>query len=287
MASIETPGGRIDYDECGDGPTIVLVPGSCSTGAAWRPVIAALGGQFRCVTTSLLGYGATDERRTLDDTAIALEAEIVEAVIRRATGPVHLVGHSFGGLTALAVALRERVPLQSLTIAEAPAANLLRDFGEHKHYRAFRDMTDGYFASFRAGNAAAIEAMIDFYGGAGTFASWPARVRAYAVETTPVNLLDWASVFGFRVAPADLNALDLPVLVMRGGNSHAAVQRANELVSAQVDRASLVTVPGAAHFLISTHAQDVAGAISRHIASAGGTSGRPFAARSPIFEAAE
>ena len=64
MASIETPGGHIDYDECGDGPTIVLVPGSCSTGAAWRPVIAALGGRLRCVTTSLLGYGGTDERRT-------------------------------------------------------------------------------------------------------------------------------------------------------------------------------------------------------------------------------
>ena len=41
--------------------------------------------------------------------------------------------------------------------------------------------------------------MIDFYGGAGTFAAWPAGVRAYAVETTPVNLLDWASVFGFRL----------------------------------------------------------------------------------------
>lgn len=287
MASIETPGGHIDYDECGDGPSIVLVPGSCSTGAAWRPVIAALGGRFRCVTTSLLGYGGTDERRTPDDTAIALEAEIVEAVIRRATGPVHLVGHSFGGLVALAVALRDRVPLQSVTIAEAPAANLLRDFGEHQHYRAFRDMTDAYFASFRGGNAGAIEAMIDFYGGAGTFAAWPARVRAYAMETTPVNLLDWASVFGFRVSPTDLNALDLPVLVMRGGNSHSAVQRANELVSARVDGASLVTVPGAAHFLISTHAQHVAWAIARHVAQAGGTSGRAPSARSPVFEAAE
>jgi pimeloyl-ACP methyl ester carboxylesterase len=287
MASIQTPGGQIDYDECGDGPTIVLVPGSCSTGAAWRPVIAALGGRLRCVTTSLLGYGGTDERRTPDDTAIALKAEIVEAVIRRATGPVHLVGHSFGGLVALAFALRDRVPLQSVTIAEAPAANLLRDFGEHQHYRAFRDMTDAYFASFRSGNAAAIEGMIDFYGGAGTFASWPARVRAYAVETTPVNLLDWASVFGFRVSRMDLNALDLPVLVMRGGDSHAAVQRANELVSAQVDGASLVTVPGAAHFLISTHAQDVARAIARHVAHAGGMGMRSFSGRSEVFEAAQ
>jgi pimeloyl-ACP methyl ester carboxylesterase len=45
----------IDFDESGDGPTIVFVPGSCSTGAAWRPVIAALSGGFRCVTTSLPG----------------------------------------------------------------------------------------------------------------------------------------------------------------------------------------------------------------------------------------
>jgi pimeloyl-ACP methyl ester carboxylesterase len=38
---------------------------------------------------------------------------------------VHLVGHSFGGLVALAVALRKRVALASLAIVEAPAAELL------------------------------------------------------------------------------------------------------------------------------------------------------------------
>ena len=95
---IEDTGGCIDYDESGAGPTVVLVPGSCSTGAAWRPVIAALNGRFRCVTTSLLGYGGTAERRSGCDPSIAHEAEIVEAVARRTGGPVHLVGHSFGGL---------------------------------------------------------------------------------------------------------------------------------------------------------------------------------------------
>jgi hypothetical protein len=38
---IDEAAGRIDYDETGAGPTILLVPGSCSTGAVWRPVIAA------------------------------------------------------------------------------------------------------------------------------------------------------------------------------------------------------------------------------------------------------
>ena len=53
-------------------------------------------------------------------------------------------------------------------------------------------MTGAYFGAFMRGETDAIERMIDFYGGAGTFAGWPQRVRDYAVETTPVNLLDWA-----------------------------------------------------------------------------------------------
>jgi pimeloyl-ACP methyl ester carboxylesterase len=130
---MDEAGGSIDYDECGDGPTLVLVPGSCSTGGAWRPVIAAWNGQFRCVTTSLLGYGGTAERRTARDPSIVHEAEIVEAVARKAGGVVHLVGHSFGGLVALAVALRNQAALSSLVIVEAPAAELLRECNEDRH----------------------------------------------------------------------------------------------------------------------------------------------------------
>src|SRR5262245_25618168 len=81
---IEEARGRIDYDESGSGPTVVLAPGSCSTGAAWRSVIGAWNGQFRCVTTSLLGYGGTAERRTAGDHGIAHEAKVLESEIGRA-----------------------------------------------------------------------------------------------------------------------------------------------------------------------------------------------------------
>jgi pimeloyl-ACP methyl ester carboxylesterase len=113
---IEDARGHIDYAVCGAGPTIVLVPGSCSTGAVWRRVIAGWGDRLRRVTTSLLGYGSTTERRTALDPSIQHEVDVVEAVVREAGGPVHLVGHSFGGLVAVATALRNRVPLASLTV---------------------------------------------------------------------------------------------------------------------------------------------------------------------------
>jgi pimeloyl-ACP methyl ester carboxylesterase len=254
---IEDTRGRIDYDEAGDGPTIVLVPGSCSTGAAWRPIIAHWRGGFRCVTTSLLGYGATRERRSRTDADIAHEAEVVEAVIRRADRPVHLVGHSFGGLTALAVAMRKRQSLLSLTVIEAPAAEILRATGD-RLYGEFRSMTDAYFGAFEAGETHAIARMIDFYGGAGTFAGWPQRVRDYAVETTPVNLLDWASAYGFRLTPALLAAVATPTLVVWGEASHPAAQRANALLGQHIPHATTATVAGAAHFMIMTHAKQVA-----------------------------
>jgi pimeloyl-ACP methyl ester carboxylesterase len=262
---IDEARGRIDYDECGSGPAIVLLPGSCSTGAAWRPVIAAWDNRFRCITTSLLGYGGTRERRTAGNPSISHNAEAMESVIRRAGGRVHLVGHSFGGLVALAVALRNRVSLASLVIIEAPAVDILRERKENRHYRVFRRMTDAYFADFTGGNSEAIAAMIDFYGGAGTFTSWPPRVRAYAAATTPVNILDWADAYGFPLPAASLAAIKIPLLVVRGGASPEAVQRANALLCERVSDAILATIDGAAHFVIATHAVELASRIAAHV----------------------
>jgi pimeloyl-ACP methyl ester carboxylesterase len=261
---IEDARGHIDYEIRGAGPTIVLVPGSCSTGAAWRPVIAAWGERFRCVTMSLLGYGSTAERRTALDPSIQHEVDVVEAVLREAGGPVHLVGHSFGGLVAVATALRNRVPLASLTVLEAPAAELLRDRGDDQ-YRGFRMMTEDYFAAFAGRNKEAIAGMVDFYGGAGTFASWPPRARAYALETTAVNILDWASAYGFAPSASALQTIDVPALVIWGGASHPAAQRANALLAESMPRAAAVEIAGAAHFMIATHAHDVAKLIARHV----------------------
>jgi len=258
--------GRVDYDEAGEGQTVVLVPGSCSTGAVWRPMVAHWQNRFRCVTTSLLGYGGTAERRTSGDADISHEAEAVEAVIRRAACPVHLVGHSFGALTALAVALRNRESLLSLTIVEAPAPEILRHAGEPQHYCAFRKMTEAYFGAFHGGEASAIEQMIDFYGGAGTFAAWPQRVRDYAVETTPVNLLDWASAYGFCLTPALLATVATPTLVVWGEASHPAAKRANQLLGQHIPDAEVATIAGAAHFMITTHAKQMAVLIADHVA---------------------
>ena len=257
--------GPIDYAETGEGRAILLVPGSCSTGAAWKPVIARLGGRYRIITTSLPGYGGSVERRTPSDSSIGKVASAIEAVIRHAGGCVHLVGHSFGAEVGLAVALRGNVRLDSLSIFEAPAPGMLAASGRFDRLKDFHALTDSYVADFQAGNREAIAAVIDFYAGPGTFAAWPAKVRAYAVATTRSNILDWASAYAFQPAPEALQAVDLPVLVAVGETSHPAVVEANALIAAAVPRAKFKIIRGASHFMIASHPDDVAQLIDRHI----------------------
>jgi pimeloyl-ACP methyl ester carboxylesterase len=114
----------------------------------------------------------------------------------------------------------------------------LRAEGEDRHYGLFRDMTEAYFADF---------------------------ARAYAERTTPVNIVDWASAYDFPLSAASLSAIRLPVIVARGGASHPAMQCANALLSERINQAALVTIDGAAHFMVATHAREVAHLIAQHV----------------------
>jgi pimeloyl-ACP methyl ester carboxylesterase len=255
--------GSIDYSEEGAGPTIVFVPGSWATGAAWRGVIAGLKGRFRTVTTSLPGYGGTRDRRTAADTTIDRQAEIVEAVITHTGGPVHLVGHSFGGLACLDVALCGLHPLMSLTLIEPVTFGLLRQWGEIALHEAFIAMREEYLRSFDQGAAEVARIMVEYLCGPGSFDGLPAGMREYIVRATPTHVLDIRTAFDPPLS-AFGNIL-LPTLVVRGASSAAPLQRSAEILSSALANASLRTIPDAGHFMTATHATELAGLIGEHV----------------------
>jgi pimeloyl-ACP methyl ester carboxylesterase len=263
---IDDPRGAIDYDEQGSGPTtLVFVPGSFSTGAAWRPVIGALQGRYRVVTTSLLGYGGTAERRDLQNLSIDTEVEVLDAVMQRVGGPAHLIGHSFGAWVALAWAMRHPAGPLSLTVIEPPAPGVLEAADEQALLAQFRTMSEAYISAWRSGEAEAARRVIDFYGGDGCFDAMPPRLRAYTVQTTAANVLDWLTAYSDRCDAASFARITAPTQVLRGGLGHPAVQRSNELISQWLPVGSLLTVPEASHFMIATHAQEVARRVEVHV----------------------
>ena len=262
---IEDPSGRIEYDEQGTGPTILFVPGSWSTPSAWRGVIAPLADRFRIVTTSLLGYGNTEERRTSSDASIDREAEILEAIIGRAGGAIHLVGHSYGSVVCLAVVLRPAVQLASLTVIEPTTFNLLRHCGDIDLYEQVCTMRDAYVDAYRNREGDAARRVIDFYGGSGSFYAFPQRMRDSIIATTATNVLDWISGMGFDPELAAYASITVPSLVIRGECGHPAVRRTAEILGGAIPNSALVTVSSASHFVIATHASEVARLIGAHV----------------------
>jgi pimeloyl-ACP methyl ester carboxylesterase len=132
---------NVEYAERGQGPALLFVPGSFGTGAGWKPVMEKLGEGYRFVTTSLLGYGLTAERRPLGNRTTIQQTEILDAVFERIAAPVHVIAHSYGGLSVLARALYGKHKAESITLVEANPLAILQTSGEEALFTTFGVMT--------------------------------------------------------------------------------------------------------------------------------------------------
>ena len=249
---------NIEYAEHGQGPALLFVPGSFGTGAGWKPVIEKLGKDYRFVTTSLLGYGTTAERRPQANTTTMQQTEVLDVVFQWIAAPVHVIAHSYGGLSVLAHALHGQHKAASLTLVETNPIGILQTAGEESHFASISAMTEVYFAEFEAGNPDAVRHCIDFYGGAGSFDALPKKVRDYIIATTPSNIRDWSSGVPFAPPLIDYGQIVAPTFVIRGANSHPAMVRIAELLAAHIPNAILKTIQNGGHFLPTTHPGDLA-----------------------------
>jgi pimeloyl-ACP methyl ester carboxylesterase len=115
MPYIERAGARVSYSVTGTGPAVLLVQGVGIVGEGWRPQIAGLARDHRCIAFDNRGIGeSTPGDAPLTVTAMAADALAIldaEGVER-----CHVVGHSMGGLIAQAFALDAPARVASLTL---------------------------------------------------------------------------------------------------------------------------------------------------------------------------
>lgn len=255
--------------ESGGGPAVLFVPGSYSTPAAWTGLRKRLPSTYRFIATSICGYGGTDETRSLDDLGMEHQVRVVEAVARHAGAPVHLVGHSFGATIALATALAGAVEVLSIATFEANPLAPIRERGHADLYAATLQMSQAFEQAHGDGERDAAGRIIDFWGGAGSFAAMPEPVRDYCRATTFANVLDWRTAFAFEASLADYGRLTVPALVVRGGLANPAMVEITEGLAESLPDVRSEVVEGASHFLITTHAEACAQLLGDFLAEVG------------------
>jgi pimeloyl-ACP methyl ester carboxylesterase len=252
--------------DVGAGEPVLLVHASSSSSAQWRMLQTDLASHFRTLAVDLLGYGATSAWDPACELTSNDELHLLEAVYAEAGEPIHLVGHSYGGLNALKLALSGRVRPRSLTLIEPIAFWLLRLAGERTLYGEIRGVADSFVAAYRRGDVeGAVAPYIDYWNGPGAWLAMSDAVRDAVRATAGKTSREWAPAFETDIPLPELGALAVPTLVMHGSRTNSTTRRICELIAYAVPGARSAEIPGGAHMCPLTHAPAVNRVIAAHI----------------------
>lgn len=242
-------------------PALVLLHSSMSSRAQWSDLIAQLEPRFRCIAVDLLGYGKSPFPADIGAAfSLAHEADAVNAALAAHLDPAepfHLVGHSYGGATALRLARQMPARVLSLALFEPVAFHLLP-----AHDAARMEIEAVVAQIMRAATARdATRLFIDYWNRPGVFDGLPAVQQDKLSGQIAKVKLDFQALLGEPATLADLAALDMPALVLSGLASPASTRRLAERLAAALPNASALQTKGG-HMAPISHAAVVNAALA-------------------------
>lgn len=267
MPVLTLPTRAVGYADEGVGTPILLVHGSACSRRFWKGIIPDLARSHRVLAVDLHGYGESSPWPAESILTPAEEGELIGAIAHRAGGPVHLVGHSYGGALVAEFAARHPDRVSSLVLIEPSAFNLLRAAGDTAAWAEIEDLALRHIALVMHGRLAdAAQLFMSFWVGAEAWQATPEARRNSIIETMPKVAAEWRLIC-FRLHGISIySQLKLCTTLICGGATKCPSQRVVELVRAVLPNAAFAEIAHAGHMAPLTHPAAVAAAITAHMA---------------------
>ena len=268
-AAVFTPGGADD----GTGQPTVLLHCSGADRSHWDRVIAAWrireAGPRRFLRPEFFGCGGTARWPGRRPITLQDHVRLVSAALANVDEPFDLIGHSFGGAVALAVAQAMPGRLRSLTLIEPSAFFLLREDGPQADIlfeeaeQLARIVRHGATTGSDEARRRTMAFFMDYWNGAGRWDALPSRAQQAMADMADVVAQDIFAVFADRMRLADCRAITVPSLLIAGGRSPGPVRHIVSRLAEVMPAARKVCIEDAAHMIPLTHAEALAGLLCR------------------------
>lgn len=131
---------HIDYTDEGQGQPVILVHSSASGNRQWRALTEDLKDRYRVLAVNMYGYGKTTVWPGSGSQSLYAQAQLVLALCEQLQGPIHLVGHSFGGAVALRAAMLLGPKVERLVVFEPNPFHLIKQLGPMEVYLETQEM---------------------------------------------------------------------------------------------------------------------------------------------------
>jgi pimeloyl-ACP methyl ester carboxylesterase len=264
--------------------TVVALHCSLGSGRQWSKLADELGRSRQFIAPDISGYGTNTCALDLPLT-LAEEVRCVSDHLNDATGPIHLVGHSYGGAIAFKIATDSAFAhrVRSLTLIEPVLPTLLRETASDRRLHArFAQLARDVSEDLWNGSVLeAIDKFIEFWNGSAPQDPLPASTRLRMIERADKLAFDFTAALSEENVTIAATSLRVPTLLFSGGTSPYFTQRIVRRLAAIVEGAESSHLPYAGHMLALSHASTINPQIIRHIARADELAGLPLAL-SPI-----
>jgi pimeloyl-ACP methyl ester carboxylesterase len=251
--------------------SVVALHCSLGSGQQWGRLAEELAGSHQIIRPDISGYG-DHAGPLLLPTTLSEEIDLLADRLGELTGPIHLVGHSYGGALAFKIAtdspLASRV--RSLTLIEPVLPTILRENGaDRRLYEHFVRLAHAIYQDLWNGlSLEALEKFLAFWGGSGPTEQLSSKALVRLTEHAEKLAFDFTAVLAERNVTAAAAAIRVPTLLLSGGLSPYLTQRIVWRLASTIVGAETGHLPSAGHMLPISHAAAVNQYISRHIARA-------------------
>lgn len=217
-----------------------------------------------------LGYAPGGELIRPQTVGLAEEVDALCQQLGDLEGDVHLVGHSYGGLVALEMALSGRLPVRSLYLYEpvlfaslrervddiaVEAANEVRSMYANRQF--FEDAEHG-------GDDAWLEQFVDYWNGVGAWSAMPPKAQA-AMRRVGWKMHLEVRAIATQARPFEAYALPIPTTVVSGAGSTAASREMSRLLAEQMPLAQSHVLPGLGHMGVMQRPDQVVATVVQHL----------------------
>lgn len=261
LNKLTIPNGSMNYLSARQGEIVVFIHGGQEDYRVFMPQVELLSNDFQVVTYSRR-YNFPNNNEINGEYNVKTEADDLKLLISMLDKPVHLVGHSYGGLIALEFAVSNPEMLKSLTISEPALVNWLNDkpncnsWHEIVQEKLINETKDAFVTK---DTTLIMKELFEFFAGADIQNQIPPAV----LSMLKANLREMEALVnsptGFdSPSREDIKALEVPIMILTSENTMPMLTCTNAELIELKPKATHHHLLGAGHEMWMTNPKESA-----------------------------